>query len=323
MQRGAGVEARSAPLGIFATIAAAVSVLLVQPLPLLLPVAVDLYLWAGPRLSPAAVTEPLRRWIAGQPGTEAAAVAEGLATLGRSGDLAIVLGFFVPSIFGGGMPDGAVVPWRRPTFDPGDAASTLALALLLFLASVWGAMAFAWMLARVVRGRSPVGDRWLRASAVAAVRYLGFLALVVVAIAAVVVPSAIVGAVFLLVGLDVLPLLATLLIAPAIAAYVCLAFVGDAIAFAEVGPLRACALSFGVVRRNPWPSVGLLLVLLVASAGVARLFGQMAGSLPGAALAIVAYAFVATGLALARMQFFSDRLRRWRDDPIPPSLPVA
>jgi hypothetical protein len=322
MQRGASVKERSAPPGIFETISVAVSSLIAQPLPLLLPIVVDLFLWGGPRLSPASLTEPLRRWLLDQRGVDAATVADRLESIGRSGDLAVILGLFVPSIFGGD-PAGGTVPWVRPTVDPGGAALTLALALLLFVASVWGAMALGAMLARVVRGRSPVGDGWLRASGVAALRYLGFLALVALVVAAVVVPSSIVGAAFLVAGLDVLPLIASLLIVPAIAAYVCLAFVGDAIVFAGVGPLRACSLSFGVVRRSPWATIGLLLVLLIVSAGVARIGGGLADSLPGVALAIAAYAFVATGLALARMQFFSDRLRRWRADLVPPIQPAA
>ncbi len=143
-------------------------------------------------------------------------------------------------------------------------------------------------------------------------------ALVGLLLVAVVVPAVVVGVVGLAVGFDVVPLLAAVLVPLGVAAAVCLAFVGDSIVVAEVGPLRAIALSFQVVRRNPWATLGLLLVLTVVSVSVHGLVARLAGTVPGLALAIAAYAFVATGLALARMQFFYDRLRRFRADLIPP-----
>lgn len=308
MQRGAESMARSAPPGIFETIALAVSALLGQPLPLLLPVAVDLYLWAGPRLSPVALTAPLARLAADQGGTEAAALADGLAAFGGWGDLAAVAGLFLPSVLG--IVE-AATPWSRPSVEPG-AAAGVGLALLLALAGLWGGMVLSTMLARMVRGGSPLGAGWLRASTLAAVRYLGFWVLVVFAVALAMIPTLLVGVVLTVVGLQAL-----LALAVAMAVFValaCLAFVRDAIAFAAVGPLRACALSFGVVRRNPWPTIGFLLVTYVAAGGLGGIVARLAGSLPGVALAVLAYVFVVTSLELARMRFFADRLRGWRPD---------
>jgi hypothetical protein len=319
MQRRGGNGGRAAPPGVFETIALAMSALLVQPLPLVVPIAVDLYLAAGARLSPAPLLDPIRRFVAAQGGEAGSEGVEALNRLARTGDLTAGIAFFLPSLVVDGGA-GAAALWDRPSVSLGGAASALALGVLLLLAGVWLGMALASMLVRVLRGRMPVGDRFLRASALAALRYLGFLALVAAAVVAVVVPVAIVGAVFAVAGVDVLSLLVAALIVPVVAAYVCLAFVGEAIVIAEVGPLRACSLSFGVVRRNLWPSVGLLAVLLIASLGLARLGGEMAGNPPGLVLAIVAYAFVATGLALARLRFFDDRLRRWRGDLVPPPM---
>ena len=317
MQPGVGVEARSAPPGVFETIATAMSALLAQPLPLALPLAVDLYLWGGARLSPASVLAPLGRWFAGQDGTEAGALAKGLDGLARTGDLAAILGWFVPSLLAGVDRTDLFTAWRQPSVELGNGALTLILAVLLILAGVMAAMTFGVMLARVVLGRPLLGDRFARASGMAALRYLGFLALAVLAIVCLIVPAAIAGAVFLVVGVNVLPLLGAALMLPAAAAAIALAFVGEAIVLAEVGPLRAISLSFGVVRRNPWPTIGLLLVVLTVSVTVPELVGRLTETALGLAVAIAAYAFVATGLALARMQFFYDRLRRWRADLVP------
>jgi len=323
--RGANQEARVAVPGIFETIAVAMSALLIQPLPLVVPVAIDMYLSAGARLSPAGLLDPVRRWVATQENVADVQISgplDALDRLSRTGDLAAIVGWFVPSLLvDGGRAAGGEV-WSRPSLDLGGAMGTLGFAFLLLLVGIWGAMAFGTMLARVVRGRSPLGDHFVRDSGIAGLRYLGFLALVVSVLVVILVPSSVLGAVMLVFGIDIVSVLVTLLLLPAVAAYVCLAFVGEAIVVAKVGPLRACALSFGIVRRNAWPTLGFLLVLLIASAGLARLGAQMADSAPGLLLAIAAYAFVATGLALARMQFFYDRLRRWRSDLIPALAPT-
>ena len=296
MHRGANAGSqraeRTTPPGVFETIAIAMSALLVQPLPLAFPLAVDLYLWGGARLSPAAVLDPFRRWLLARGGAETAEPAEWLERAARTGDLAAIVGWFVPSFLAGADRAEHFAAWRRPSVDLGGAAPTLAVAGLLVLLGVWAAMMLAVLLARVVRGRALLGGRFLRASGLAAVRYLGFLAL----------------ATLVLLG---------------VAAAVALAFVGEAIVLAEVGPLRAIALSVGVVRRNPWPTLGLLLVWMTVSLSLPRLADRLTATAPGLALAVAAYAFVATGLVLARMQFFYDRLRRWRADAIPPLAPAS
>jgi len=322
--RGSGHEANAAP-GIFDTIAVAMSALLLRPLPLLVPIVIDLYLSAGARLSPAGLLDPIRRWLASQGNVADVQITgplEALDRLSRTGDLAAIVGWFMPSLLVDGGQTAERAVWSRPSLDLGGALGTLGFAFVLLLLGIWGAMAFAAMLARVVRGRSPLGDHFVRDSGIAGLRYLGFLGLVLLALIVILVPSSIVGAVLMAFGIDIVSLLVTVFLAPAVAAYVCLAFVGEAIVVANVGPLRACALSFGIVRRNVWPTVGFLLVLVIASAGLARLGAQMAGSASGLLLAIAAYAFVATGLALARMQFFYDRLRRWRADLIPAMAPA-
>ena len=325
MQRGAGVTARAAAPGIFETIATAMSALMVQPLPLVLPIVIDLYLWAGARLSPAAVAEPLRRWLltAGNADrSQLTGAIDALDRLSRTGDLAAIVGWFLPSLLvDGGRPTGAT-SWSRASVHPGSPWLTIGLTLALLLVGVWGAMAFGVVLARLIRGRSLIGDRFVVASIQATLRYLGFLAMIVLAVGAILVPTAVVGGVLLFFGVAAAPLLVAVLIVPVLAAYVCLAFVGDAIVVAEVGPVRACMLSYGVVRRNPWAAVGLLLVVIIATGAVAQLAIRVAGDVPGLMLAIAGYAFVATGLALARMQFFYERLRRWRADLVPSPQPA-
>lgn len=316
MRQGADFTAGTSPPGIFETIAAAVTALLIQPLPLVIPLLVDLYLWLGPRLSPASLIDPVARLVAEQSGAEAEAMVDGLTAFSGWGDIVALLGLFVPSVLG--IVETAT-PWSAPSVEI-DALPGVGLAVALLVVGLWGGMLLSTMLARMVRGASPVGPGWLRAATVAAVRYLGFWALVLLAIGLAMVPTLLVGVVLTLVGLQ--GVLALLVVTVAFVAFACLAFVRDAIAYATVGPLRACALSFGVVRRHPWPTVGFLLVTYVAAGSVGSIVARLADSLPGVALAAFAYVLVVTTLELARMRFFADRLRRWRPELVAPPHPV-
>lgn len=326
MQRAAGVKPSQAPPGVFDTIAAAMSDLPTRPAPLLLPIAVDLYLWLGARLSPLAVVDPLRRWVDEQ---QPAAVGEAqtlaltdvvawLDRLGRTGDLAALAGWLVPSLLADAGAFDITPPGTRPVVFPPGALATVGLAALVLLLGVCGLMTFAAMLARIARGAPAVGVGFVRDSALAIVRFLGFVGLVVAVGLGVAVPATVVTAVFALFGVDLLPLLGAAAATVGLAAAVGLAFVTEAIVVADAGPLRAVSLSVGVVRRHPWPTVGLLLVLWTVLFILPGLVGRLTGSAPGTVLAIAAYAFVATGLALARVMFFADRLRAWRPDLVPP-----
>ena len=312
MQRGAEAKPRTAPPGVFETIALAVSALLVQPLPLAVPILIDLYLWVGPRLSPAGLTEPLARLATEQPNAWPEGVAEGLTAFGGWGDLVAAVGLFVPSLLGFVE---AATPWSRPAGEPLGAALGTALVLLFLLVGLWVGMLFSTMLARMVRDEPPIGAGWLRAATVAAFRYLGYWLLVGAAVGVVMIPTLLIGVVLAVVRLE--GLLALTVIAAALVGFACLAFVRDAIALVAVGPLRAVVLSFGVARRHPWPTVGFLVVAYVAAGALASLLARGTGTVAGVAVAVLAYAAVATALELARMQFFADRLRRWRPDLVP------
>ena len=116
MQRGTGIEIRKTPPGLVATIAAAVSAFLFQPLPILIPIAVDLVLWSAPRLSPAHLLGPLLP--AGARTGDPALVAM-LEELSARGTLAMILGLLVPSLLVGVDWGELFAPWSSPAIDPG------------------------------------------------------------------------------------------------------------------------------------------------------------------------------------------------------------
>src|SRR5687768_8345886 len=98
MQRRANVERADVPPGFLETIAGALSALIERPLLLAIPLVLDLYLWGGVRVSPAALTGPLGRWIDDQGGADAEWIADSLGRLGATGDMVALVGWLVPTL---------------------------------------------------------------------------------------------------------------------------------------------------------------------------------------------------------------------------------
>jgi len=92
----------------------------------------------------------------------------------------------------------------------------------------------------------------------------------------------------------------------AVWAFVYLFFVPQAITMTEARPLTAVRQSFAIVRSRFWQSVGLVLLINIITAGLAYLWGMLMGSTGGRLVAIVANAFIGTGLLGATFIFFRD-----------------
>jgi hypothetical protein len=87
-------------------------------------------------------------------------------------------------------------------------------------------------------------------------------------------------------------------------------FAREAIAMAQLGPLRAIYVSFQIVRRSFWSTVGLLALTLVVAVGCGVIWMQIAGTPLGTGLAIIGSAYIGVGLIAARMVFFREQARR-------------
>lgn len=320
MQRGAGVgsgtRTTKAP-GVFETIATATSTILVNPLPLLIPLALDLWLWLGVRLSPAALVEPIRGWLE-ESAAAMPAAAGGGADPALAGwpegvalaDLADLAGAFVPALLAFLDRAALPAPWPGVTFEP-VVGGVLALAALIIVLGVGGLMSLLVLLARI--GRDEPLDRGVaRLIGAATLRYLGFLAVAIVVCLAVAVPTAIaLGLLALVLGTAAASLLTLAVLPLAFVASVLLAFTGEAIVVAGAGPLRAPLLSARLVWRNFWPSLGLLIVAGTFVGVLPLIAGSLLTSVPGLLVAALVAAFVATALALAKLQFFADRSGQW------------
>jgi hypothetical protein len=128
----------------------------------------------------------------------------------------------------------------------------------------------------------------------------------------------------LLLGLPVLLLIGfTALVSPPVAilgglmlaagvlfASVHLFFAIDAIFVSHAGPLAAIQRSVGLVRRNLWPSVALILLTWLILAGMSRVWEILGTNLQppyGVAVGIFGNAYIASGLIAAGMVFYTQR----------------
>ena len=87
-------------------------------------------------------------------------------------------------------------------------------------------------------------------------------------------------------------------------------FAVDAIFVSHVGPLAAIQRSVGVVRRNLWQSVVLIVLTWLILAGMGRVWDVLASALQspyGVALGILGNAYIASGLIAAGMIFYTQR----------------
>jgi hypothetical protein len=97
-------------------------------------------------------------------------------------------------------------------------------------------------------------------------------------------------------------------------------FYPEAIVMGDQGPLRAINTSFNVVRRNFWATLGLLAISLIISLGSGVIWHRLVNTTAGLIVAIVASAYIGSGLLAARMAFFRERMRRWQSMPAKSSL---
>jgi len=304
--------------GIIDTIAAAMSAVVARPILLIIPVLFDLYLWLGVRVSPQALTTALRHVVLETGSGDKTQIADNLRTMGQSSDVTSLVSLLVPSIVAGIDRAKVVQVWARGSYAPGSWWLVCLVALALMLVGAALSMLYRVPMALTVRGVSAPVREIMRATLKAWVRFVALVALVVGLCLLIGGPALIIAGLFELAGVNIVPLLTLFLLLPAAWAAVYLYFAIDAIVVSEVGPLRAIYLSFNVARRNFWQTVGFAFVTILISAGLTQIWILFLRTTPGLLFAILANAFVSTGLAMASMMFYFDRLRRWRGEPLSP-----
>ena len=92
-----------------------------------------------------------------------------------------------------------------------------------------------------------------------------------------------------------------------------MSFVPQAVALGESNPLKALISSFTIVRLNFWSTLGLILLVNVINTGLSLVWVRLLmKTAVGTLAAILVNAYVGTSLTLSIFMFYRDRLARWQ-----------
>jgi hypothetical protein len=327
-------ERRTAPgttAGVFDTIADGMTLVLRRPWLMLVPLAIDLVVWLVFKVHIDPITENAARFIETSNVADADLAAESLREIGDQVYVSDLLGAFLPSLFtglpldsllnqlmaliapasGAGVARDAVfASWRdgliRP-FTP-DSEHTVAIAgLLSVLGSTLAFALYRVPLARAIRGDT--ASNIVKELFGSWIRFLGYIGLVIVAAAASLIPLAVLGVVFTILGLNLTFVFAMALLIFGSMIGIYTFFVVDAILLHRFGPVRAFRLSYDVGRAYFGQVARFALTSLLIMLGSMALWNETVGTIPGLILALVGNAFLGTTLAASSMLFYTDRFR--------------
>ncbi len=288
---------------------------------LLAPILLDLLFWLGPQLSVAPLFQQLAAFyrqaaqMEGMP-AEMAEMSGQMATIladsGESSNLLAVLVnsslLHVPSLLATGRPitERVVIVVQSP----------LVAILLLVSFSLIGVLIgviYMNMLARTLPlGDGPKPANFVDFTATVLRHWLMVLLYVVMLMVAIIVGSIPVALAVTLLSL-ISPFIGTLLLmlvsGTVLVILFYLYFVTAALIMDNLPVHRAVAQSFVLVRNNFWATFGFVVLYNVIMAGFAYLMRGMAALPPiGTIIAIVTYAYIGSGLAMALLVFYRTRV---------------
>ncbi|MCS7246114.1 MAG: hypothetical protein NZ696_00675 [Thermomicrobium sp.] len=279
-----------------------------RPYLVLMLVTLDAVLWLGPRVSSAELLRVLRNTLAAA-GTPTTAPSMSWPAVTGDFDLALLATWFIPSLVAALGPQSFAMPYAPIVWHLGFVPTLVAAGSLLIIGIVV-AMGYWTVLAFVVRGEKMRGQVLLRAilrNSMMMVAYLGVLCLGLVGLAVILTPLL---AASMLVGLGdaAFALLSLLLALAGLVFFVGAFFVEDAIVLSNAGPFRAFLYSAGIVRVALWPSLRFIAALSMIQVGLPLALRVFAGNPLAVPFALISYAYVATGLVLASLLFYRDRI---------------
>ncbi len=314
--RHGGSEMGDRAPGIIETLQSGYDMLNARPYLIAVPLALDLALWLGPRLTSPA----LFAWLAHWPGqtAEGADLAQALRDRGASAEVTAWIaqlwnGYGVSNLVGTLGREHVATVIARPTAAIGPWYVAVFVLLALLVIGLWLKSLFVAPIAQMVRQepfalRTTLRISWEAAkqTALLVLTAIGMLVLTLI-------PVAIVAVAFVLAGINGFGLILLATLIPTMGALFYGAFAMDAIFLERVGPMRAIYLSYRVVRRNAWPTVGFIALTILISRAVPLALTQVVKQPVGALLAMIAHAYVAAGLATASLLFYRERRARVSD----------
>ncbi|MGQ9518089.1 MAG: hypothetical protein ACUVT1_12555 [Anaerolineae bacterium] len=314
-------------MGVIDTLTAGYRVIVRRWWLLAIPILLDLFLWMGPRLGIAGVVRDLAVSLnsPAQFGQELAGALQQtqylLDQVARA-NLWILLAWGIPgipSLIAAVAPGGLTAPIAAGVIQVGSALQAVGLALGLMAAGTLLASVYVAGVGRaVLQEFEPAAPRKPFDRLVLSTwgQLLLFLLIIVLITLMFSVPFMFLGGLLALVnpsmGMGALNLFSLLMLALGVWMAVYLFFAVDSIVINGVHILRAMWNSANVVLRNFWPALGLIVLIQVISVGMSLIWRQLTSSPWGTAFAILANAFISTGLVAASFIFYLERFKRWQ-----------
>lgn len=300
----------------------------------LIPIALDLFLWMGPRLGVTDVVLDFRDLVLTQQqyvevGSQEAREAlmtqtqQILDQIAANANLLVLLSAGIPglpSLIAATMPKDSLLG-PGPLFQVGNVGQiTLWSAGLLVFGALLASAYVTWIGRYVLRdGEQDTPAPLLRHALWTWSRVLLFAVGLLIAGLAIAVPTVLLLAFALALsqGLAIIMinLAAILFLWAVVWALVYFYFVVDAIVLNRVGVLRAMWNSINVVTRNLWASVGIVILIWIISNGIILILERLEFSAWGTLAGIVLNAFVGSSLTAASLFFYRERYRRWQENP--------
>jgi len=296
---------------------------------LAIPVALDLFLWLGVRLS----IEPLiLGWLSmveSVPASSGSGILpeegkEALLQLAAQSNLFSLLKVpallaqnssagWLPPVGEEGLEGAGVFAGIHPSvMEVGNLASLLGIAVVLLLAGLFISTLYLSLIAQVIRREED--EPWfpsLRSIGVTWRRLLVYALALVLVLVMMGVPLSALVAMAALTGQSLVMLVLNFSLLVFMWAWIWLMlylfFAVDAIVLNQVGVWAGVWTSLQVVRRNFWPTVGLFVLSNVIAAGTAVVWGRLASSPWGVLASILGSGFIQTGLVAASLFFFRSR----------------
>jgi hypothetical protein len=297
---------------------------------LLLPIAIDAFLWFGPQLSlgsvvdtwAASVASPQSRddllvrtvdeatldWLRGPEGLKRFNL---LSLTALSSPYAFqqddLLRIFplrsgVPSFRAYAPGNGPLIPLESEGIVSAAVVSILALGVVL-------AALYYSLLGQLVREEFFQPRRYLADLPFVIAALAAFFGLVIMAIG---LPMGAIFAITLQISPTLAQVVGPILGGVLLWAFVYLFFATDAVFVSRSSPTHAVHNSVLLVRSHFWPAMGFIALFLIVSAGFPYVWEQVATSLraPGVVLAIVGHNYISSGLAAASMTYYKERFER-------------
>lgn len=290
-------------------IAEGLSLAVARPWLLLIPILVDVFVWIGVKIEPRALMASLINLVEDASVEDSGDIVSSLQDLATS-NISQLIAVFVPSMLTGVARADLYEIVDQRVWAPGSSGMVVLVATGLLLTGTLLSMVYTVPIANAILGRRQHPAALIGSIARAWGRLILFLALVIGALIGLMIPIAIMSAMFA----GLLPLFSSLLVLGALAALFYFYFVFDAIVVADVGPVTAIRYSVAVVSRNLRSAIGLILATLLLTTGLPAITESFLDDLPGLIIAVLLQAFIATGATAASMFFFVDRLRQWRPE---------